>query len=132
MPGNNRLSVLIVEDNPVLASQLTSFLGGLGWVVDFAASAKRAMHFGRAQQYDVVVLNARLPDMKGTELCKVLKHEQKCCHSVVLMDAQSSSFDIAQEAAPYIDDVVTDPTDCKDVVARCQALAGKRAMAITA
>lgn len=132
MSGNNRLSVLVVEDNPVVASQLTSFLGGLGWTVDFAASGQRAMHFGRAQRYDVVLLDAQLPDMQGAELCKVLKHEQKCCLSVVLMDTQLPAEIRTLEVAPDIDDVVTDPSNYKDVVARCQAVARKQAMAITA
>lgn len=132
MSGNNRLSVLVVEDNPVVASQLTSFLGGLGWTVDFAASGQRAMNFGRAQRYDVVLLDAQLPDMQGAELCKVLKHEQKCCHAVVLMDPQVPPDCRSLEVAPDIDGVVTDPSNYKDVVARCQAVARKHAMAFTA
>lgn len=132
MSGNNRLAVLIVEDNPVVASQLTSFLSGLGWAVDFAASAQRAMHFGRAQRYDVVLLDAQLPDMHGAELSKVLKHEQKCCQSVVLMDTQLPAENRTLEVAPDIDDVVTDTSNYKDVVAKCQAVARKQTMAITA
>ncbi|MCU7555870.1 response regulator [Alteromonas sp. ASW11-19] len=122
MESVSLLKVLVIDDNPVVASQLTTMLKGLGWSVDFAASGARAVEFGKQQRYDVVLCDARLPDMQSAELCVILKQEQQCCRVAILL-ADTGSPDIEPSSlAPHFDDVVSDPTNYKDLVTRCQTV----------
>ena len=64
------MRVLVVEDETALAQQLTSALGGAGYVVDCAADGGRADFLGTTEQYDAVVLDLGLPKIDGLTLLR--------------------------------------------------------------
>lgn len=122
------LQILVVEDDPVVASQLTCFLTGLGWKVDFAASGKLAIRLSKAQRYDAILLDVAMPDLPGAEILAQIK--QACDSPVLLMNPGQDPAGNAAFAAA--DDSVPDPTDYRDIVSRCQRFATQEPLAITA
>jgi PAS domain S-box-containing protein len=72
--GRNQ-RVLIVEDEPTVRAFVAEALGGLGYAADEAATAAEALMKVRAAQgrYDVIVLDAALPDKKGDSLLAELR-----------------------------------------------------------
>lgn len=65
-------SVLIVEDDPTLLSELTEYLSGQGFQVAGAPGVQAAEE--RLQNpFDLLVLDLNLPDGSGVELCKRLR-----------------------------------------------------------
>ena len=61
----DRLRVLVVEDEALLSRQLASALGDAGYAVDCVADGARADFLGQTEQYDAVVLDLGLPNIDG-------------------------------------------------------------------
>lgn len=124
------LRILVVENEPVTASVITSVMTGLGWQVDFAASGKAAEKLQKKQQYDVVLLDVTLPDVAGTRVYEQLKQQYGANLPVLLINAISDKTTDIQLLPG--DDFVPDATDTRDIVSRCQTLAAASAVAISA
>lgn len=69
--------VLIVDDHPVLAGGLKTLLRDykVGSEVDIAASGKECIAKLRSAQYDLLLLDIKLPDVSGIVLCETLHKE---------------------------------------------------------
>src|SRR5260370_37023756 len=62
------MRVLVVEDEALLARQLTAALRRAGYAVDHAANGERADLLGHDERYDAVVLDLGLPKVDGLTL----------------------------------------------------------------
>ena len=127
MPTTILLKVLVIEDDPLTASQITSNLTGLGWSVDFAASGKAALKQQQQQQYDVILLDTTLPDMCPKEVYAQMKHEQGSTTPVLCMRTDTFDASLHRE-----DDIIPDVTDVKDIIARCQSAVNSSAYSASA
>ncbi|MFB8087496.1 response regulator [Streptomyces sp. NPDC055992] len=52
---------------------LSAVLGDEGYAVDVAADGQRGLHLGLSRQYDVLVLDRRLPALDGLDLLSRLR-----------------------------------------------------------
>jgi DNA-binding NarL/FixJ family response regulator len=79
-------SVLVVDDHEVVRVGLAAALADDPRlrVVGLAGSAREALAAIRRRHVDVAVVDLRLPDMPGTELCRRLCEAQPGCRVVVL------------------------------------------------
>jgi DNA-binding response OmpR family regulator len=68
-----RKVILIVEDNPVFRRGLERLLTAEGYEPHAFASAEAAAESAKAGDYDVALLDLRLPGMNGEELGALLK-----------------------------------------------------------
>ncbi|PTN52065.1 DNA-binding response regulator, partial [Achromobacter xylosoxidans] len=64
------MRILVVEDEPTLATQLADALRQAGYTVDTAADGGTAQYMGAVETYDVVVLDLGLPVMDGLTVLK--------------------------------------------------------------
>ena len=128
MTPNIIMNILVVEDDPTVASRLTSFLTGLGWNVDFAASGKTAIRLCKSKRYDAVLLDVVMPDLSGAAMLQQIKN---CCDAPVLLMSASEGHDLSGRFTDA-DDIVPDPVNYRDIVSRCQRLTASEALAITA
>lgn len=62
------MRVLLVDDEMDLASALAERLDMRGIDTDWATSAKQALEMARNQQYDIAVLDVKMPKVGGLEL----------------------------------------------------------------
>ncbi|NMH61241.1 response regulator [Alteromonas ponticola] len=118
------LSVLVVENSPLIASKITSFLAGLGWQVDYAASGKMALYHSKCHHYDVVLVNTNLPDMTFQEVHDNLVLFTEPQPSVLLM---SDGKDFDEIATDMLNNIIPNQNDMKDIVSRCHAALSQRA-----
>ncbi len=65
--------ILIVDDEAEIRKQLSSFLSSKGYYTEDAAKGKDALTKVRDTQFDLALLDFRLPDMNGLELLKKIK-----------------------------------------------------------
>src|SRR2546423_10927252 len=65
--------VLIVEDEPRMASLIRRGLIGEGLAADVAGSGEDALWMAHAHDYDTVILDVMLPDLDGFEVCRRLR-----------------------------------------------------------
>ncbi|EUA05312.1 response regulator [Mycobacterium kansasii 824] len=73
------ISVLVVDDEPVLAEMVSMALRYEGWNITTAQDGASAIAAARAARPDVVVLDVMLPDMSGLEVLHKLRRENPAC-----------------------------------------------------
>ena len=64
--------ILCVDDHEDTSFMLTHLLGQSNYEVTIANSMRDALHLVQAGQFDLYVLDKRLPDGSGIDLCKRL------------------------------------------------------------
>ena len=73
------LSVLIVEDAPLLARSIGRFLRGHGCEPEVCADGAAAMELLEKRRYNVLITDLGLPGLGGMELVEyVLSHDSRC------------------------------------------------------
>jgi DNA-binding NtrC family response regulator len=65
--------ILVVDDDDTIRTTMKAILQDEGYTVDLASSAKEAIQKSQQNNYNVALLDIRLPDMEGVELLKLLK-----------------------------------------------------------
>jgi two-component system, OmpR family, response regulator len=113
--------LLIVEDDPRIASFIERGLAAEGHVVDVAATGAAAMRMLRAQDYPLVILDRMLPDMDGMEVCRQLRSERIGAR-VMMLTAKDALGDKVGGLNAGADDYMTKPFAFDEFVARVEAL----------
>lgn len=72
-PVITKPSVLVINPNPVGWRYVSAKLTLSGYEVDHVSTGVRAMKLLEGHRYNGVILEPRLPDMDGYELCKLVK-----------------------------------------------------------
>ena len=89
--------ILYVDDHDDSAAMLKLLLAPLDYEVVAAHSVEQALELARTQQFDLYVLDKRLPDGSGLELCKRLT---KMSPSVACIFYSGDAYEVhRQEAA---------------------------------
>ena len=122
-----KLSILVVEDNKDIASQLVNFLADKGVAVDYAHSGQAAISLMCSQKFDLVILDLMLPDADGYSLCRKLKAIADHHLPVLMLTARDSLQDKLFGFEVGADDYLTKPFSLEEVHMRCLAL-GRRAL----
>jgi diguanylate cyclase (GGDEF)-like protein len=77
--------VLLAGDHKDDAHWLRSILESAGYAVLREPTARYALERARATEPDVIIINADLPDMPGTELCRLLRADPRVSSSTPLL-----------------------------------------------
>jgi DNA-binding response OmpR family regulator len=117
------LNILLIEDNTVIAKQITEFLSAHHWQIDYADTAKLGIQLACENIFDVILLDLNLPDMDGLEVCATIKKQAQVIPPVLMLTARDSFADKAAGFKQGADDYLTKPFDLRELVLRCQALA---------
>lgn len=119
----NVLNILLIEDNRVIAQQVTEFLSAHNWQIDYADNAKLGIQLACENIFDVILLDLNLPDMDGLEVCATIKKQALVIPPILMLTARDSFADKAAGFKQGADDYLTKPYDLRELVLRCQALA---------
>jgi CheY-like chemotaxis protein len=87
----NLMRILVVDDDRVFCQLLAELLESHGYEVDCANHALEAFKKSQQTNYDLFVVDVRMPIVLGTELAKGLK-EQNPAAKIVLISAFSDEF----------------------------------------
>ncbi|MEV5834919.1 response regulator transcription factor [Nocardia sp. NPDC052112] len=115
------ITVLVVDDEPVLADMMSMALRYEGWEVTTAGDGRTAVAKARDARPDVVVLDVMLPDMTGLEVLRKLRAHQPYL-PVLLLTAKDSVEDRIAGLTAGGDDYVTKPFSIEEVVLRLRSL----------
>ena len=115
------MRLLIAEDDPDLARQLTKALADAGFTVDHAADGEEAHHLGDTEPYDAIVLDLGLPKIDGVTVLRRWREDGRDTPVLILTARDQWSEKVAGFDAGA-DDYVTKPFHMEEVIARLRAL----------
>ena len=117
----NPITVLVVDDETVLAEMVSMALRYEGWNIVTATDGASAITAARNARPDAVVLDVMLPDMSGLDVLRKLR-EQNPQLPVLLLTAKDAVEDRIAGLTAGGDDYVTKPFSIEEVVLRLRAL----------
>jgi two-component system, OmpR family, response regulator len=112
---------LVVEDSVKMAAALKRGLEEEGYAVDVARTGEDGLWMGVENPNDVIILDVRLPDMDGFEVCRRLRAAGNEV-PVIFLTARDTSSDTVTGLALGGDDYVTKPFSVEALVARVRAV----------
>src|SRR6266436_2374354 len=115
------MRVLVVEDEALLARQLTAALRRAGYAVDHAADAERADLLGHDEGYDAVVLDLGLPKVDGLTVVRRWREAGRAM-PVLVLTARGSWHEKVQGIDSGADDYMAKPFRMEELLARLRAL----------
>jgi len=116
-PGEGGTSVLVVEDDPGIATQLVRGLSRDGYAVDHVTTGRDALD--RADP-DVVLLDLGLPDGDGVDICRRLRQRSGVAIIVVTARGEEPERVLALDAGA--DDYLVKPFGLAELLARIRAV----------
>jgi DNA-binding response OmpR family regulator len=115
------LRVLVVEDAARLLEILTRRLRQEGYGVDGAGSGEAAVRLASAVPYDAIVLDIRLPDVDGFEVCRRVRAADSWS-PILMLTARDAVDDRVRALDTGADDYLTKPFEFPELFARVRAL----------
>lgn len=70
---SEKKKILLVEDEPAVASLMTFLLARDGYEVENACTGKQGMELGTTRKFDLILLDVDLPGINGFDICRELK-----------------------------------------------------------
>jgi len=121
MPGE---TILIVEDEPAVARGLEYGLKAEGFTVLVAADGARALEIARgsrdAPAPHLMLLDIRLPDMSGFDVCRSLREEGRSL-PILMVTARDEEVDKVLGLELGADDYIVKPFSFRELLSRVRA-----------
>ena len=115
-----RGSVLVVDDEPVIADVVSRYLERAGYSTTVAADGLEAIRVAGDARPDLVVLDLLLPGLDGLEVMRELHQRQPT--RVILLTAKGEASDRIAGLQRGADDYVVKPFSPAELVARVDAV----------
>ena len=112
--------ILLVDDQPKIVTLARDFLEQAGFRVTTAADGKTAIETARRERPDFIVLDLRLPDMDGLDVCRAIRAESQV--PILMLTARVEEADRLVGLELGADDYVTKPFSPRELVARVRAI----------
>jgi CheY-like chemotaxis protein len=93
--------VLLVDDEPDQVEMYHFALEHAGFAVDDAETGAAAIARAHERQPNVIVLDVRLPDMTGWDVCNALKGDPRTAHIPIVILTAAASATIGQQATEH-------------------------------
>src|SRR3984957_1594771 len=112
-----QVSVLVVEDDPGIATQLVRGLERAGYTADSVAMGAEAL---RRPPSDVVLLDLGLPDVDGIDVCRRLRAGSSDA-AIIVVTARGEEADRVLALDEGADDYLVKPFGLAELLARIRA-----------
>ena len=118
MPGER---ILIVEDERAVARGLEYGLENEGFSVLMAENGRKALDLARTKKPQLILLDIRLPDISGFDVCRELRSEGARM-PILMLTARDEAIDKVLGLELGADDYVVKPYDLRELIARINAV----------
>jgi DNA-binding response OmpR family regulator len=113
--------LLIVEDERAVARGLEYGLRQEGFEVVWAATGWQALDLARSTDPHLILLDIRLPDISGFDVCRQLRAEGKR-QPILMLTARDEETDKGLGLELGADDYVVKPYSLREIISRVRAL----------
>ncbi len=111
--------ILIVEDDAGVSDMLSTFFRTQQYQVLTAAWGQEALRISQEQQVDLVVLDIRLPDIDGFEVCRSLRLQRRTQNvPIIFLTEKRDRVDKLQGLEMGVVDYITKPFDIQELKLR--------------
>ncbi len=118
--GQQSATVLVVEDEPAIATAIAQRLSAEGWRVEVARDGLSGVDAASRLQPDVVVLDVMLPGIDGLEVTRRIQADRPV--PILMLTARDDETDMLVGLGVGADDYMTKPFSMRELVARVKAL----------
>ena len=120
--NNNVDEILIVDDTPANLKLLSQILSSHGYKIRVALSGSQALTSVELAQPDLILLDIKMPDMNGFEVCRQLKANSKTSQiPVIFISALNDLQDKLQGFHVGGLDYISKPFQIEEVLARVKS-----------
>jgi two-component system OmpR family response regulator len=115
------MKILVIEDDPTVGQYVKRGLEEQRWGVDLVTDGEEGERLAAAEQYDLVVLDMRLPGRSGMEVLRNIRG-RGFERPVLVLTAQDAVDAKVEAFRAGADDYVTKPFAFEELLARVEAL----------
>ncbi|WP_071191425.1 diguanylate cyclase [Trichormus sp. NMC-1] len=117
----NKGNILLVDDIPENLQLLSDLLVKLGYTVRSVTSGRMALKTVKVKRPDVILLDIKMPEMDGYQVCQALKADENLRNiPVIFISALDDVFDKVTAFKSGGIDYITKPFQIEEVVARLE------------
>lgn len=120
-PQRRSYRVLVIEDEREIAELIALHLHELPAEVKTVLGGYEGLEEARSKRYDLIVLDVRLPDHDGLEICRTLRSEEIRA-PILVVSAKAGDIDRILGLELGADDYLAKPFNVAELVARAKAL----------
>jgi DNA-binding response OmpR family regulator len=113
--------ILVVEDERAVARGLEYGLQSEGFAVLLAETGQRALELARSEDPHLILLDLRLPDVSGFDVCRQLRAEGSRM-PILMLTARDEELDKVLGLELGADDYVVKPYSLRELLSRIRAL----------
>lgn len=117
--GKNE-SILIIEDEPSIADNLSLSLSREGYDVSLCVNLTDGREYFNENNYDCMILDVGLPDGNGFDFCREVRSQSDI--PIIMLTARSDEIDRVVGLEIGADDYITKPFSPRELVARVRAV----------
>jgi signal transduction histidine kinase len=121
-PITPRGDILIIDDKPANLQLLSSILKERGHTVRAVVSGNMGLIAAQTVKPDLVLLDIRMPDIDGYEVCRQLKADERLCSvPVIFISSLEETLDKVKAFQSGGVDYITKPFQLEEVIARVES-----------
>lgn len=113
-------NILVIDDDPDLLDTVEFLLTEAGYAVTKAGNGQQATSAFEVQDFDLAIVDLRLPDADGLTLTRMLK--KKTDMGVIILSGLGGATDKVVGLEVGADDYVSKPFDARELLARVRSV----------
>ena len=113
---NQKISILVVEDEKNICDFLGTFLSAQGYLVSFAGRGREALSLITSNCPDVILLDLGLPDIDGMEVIESVRTWSSV--PIIVLSARTGEEEKVRALDAGADDYLSKPIGTRELMAR--------------
>jgi DNA-binding response OmpR family regulator len=122
--------ILMIDDDERLAGMVSDYLGGAGFRLTLAGTARDGEAWLKRESFDAVILDLMLPDSDGLDVCRRLRGASDV--PILMLTARGEPMDRVVGLEIGADDYLAKPFEPRELQARLRAILRRRGTAARA
>ena len=118
--GMQPTKILLVEDDRLIIENLTEFLKGEGFEVQYAEGQEKAMRLLEEQEFDLILLDVTLAQGNGYSACTQIKSRYEI--PIIFLTALDDEFSVVTGLEMGADDYISKPFRPRELVSRMRTV----------